>query len=69
MIRKFVEGVMHGFLNSQVVIKRRANCIILVFLVAKEADLTKFYFLLGFTERLLTQLLGCIVKVEPQSAY
>jgi len=68
MIRKFVEGVMHEFLKSEVVIKRRANKIILVFLVSIYGDLRKFYFLVGFTEKLLTELLGCIVKVEVQSS-
>lgn len=68
MIRKFVEGVMHGFLESEVVIKRRANRIILVFLVSIHEDIRKFYFLVGFTEKLLTELLGCIVKVEAQSS-
>lgn len=68
MIRKFVEGVMHGFLESEVVIKRRANRIILIFLVSIHEDIRKFYFLVGFTEKLLTELLGCIVKVEAQSS-
>ncbi|XP_020625517.1 28S ribosomal protein S24-A, mitochondrial-like [Orbicella faveolata] len=67
MIRKFVEGVMHEFVESEVVIKRRANNIILVFLVSIYGDVKKFYFLVGFTEKLLTELLGCIVKVEAQS--
>lgn len=69
MIRKFVEGVMHGFLSSEVVIKRKANRISVVFLVSKDQDLVKFYFLVGFTEKLLTELFGCVVKIEPQSVY
>lgn len=69
MIRKFVEGVLHDFLKSEVVIKRKANRINLVFIVSKEGDLTKFYFLVGFTEKLLSELLGCVVKIEPQSAF
>ena len=69
MIRKFVDGVMHGFVQSEVVIKRKANRISLVFLVSKELDIVKFYFLVGFTEKLLTELLGCVVKIEPQSVY
>ena len=67
MIRKLVEGVMHEFLESEVVIKRRANIIIVVFLVSIYGDLKKFYFLVGFIEKLLTEHLGCIVKVEAQS--
>lgn len=67
MIRKFVEGVMHEFLESEVVIKRKANNITLLFLVSIYGDVKKFYFLVGFTEKLLTELLGCIVKVEAQS--
>lgn len=69
MIRKFVQGVMHGFVQSEVVIKRKANRISLVFLVTKEVDIVKFYFLQGFTEKLLTELLGCVVKIEPQTVY
>ena len=67
MIRKFVGGVMHDYLKSEVVIKRKANRITLAFLVSKEGDIVKFYFLLGFAEKLLSQLLGCVVKIEPQT--
>ena len=69
MIRKFVEGVFHDFLKSEVVIKRKANRISLVFIVSKEEDLVKFYFLMGFTQKLLSELLGCLVKIEAQSAF
>jgi len=69
MIRKFVEGVFHDFLKSEVVIKRKANRVSLVFIVSKEGDLVKFYFLMGFTEKLLSELLGCLVKIEAQSAF
>ena len=68
MIRKFVEGVMHGFVKSEVVIKRKANCINIVFLVPPIENLPKFYFLVAFTETLLTEMLECIVKVEAQSS-
>lgn len=67
MIRKFVEGVMHEYLVSEVVIKRKANRINIVFLVPPVMNLPKFYFLVGFTETLLTEMLECIVKVECQS--
>lgn len=67
MVRKFVEGVMHEYLVSEVVIKRKANRINIVFLVPPVMNLPKFYFLVGFTETLLTEMLECIVKVECQS--
>lgn len=68
MIRKLVEGVMHEYLVSEIVIKRRANCINIVFLVPPVVNLPKFYFLVGFTETLLTEMLECVVKLECQSS-
>ena len=69
MIRKFVEGVFYDLLVSDIVVKRKDNRIAIVFLVKKEVDIAKFYFLVGFSEKLLTELLGCLVKVEAQTRF
>ena len=68
MIRKFIEGTFYEMLVSNIVVKRQLNQIkISIFVNAKGTTVHKVYFLVGFTERLLTHLLGCIVKMEVMS--
>ena len=69
MIRKFIDGAFYDLLTSDIVIKRKDNRITVVFLVKKEIDIAKFYFLVGFSEKLLTELMGCLVKVEAQTKF
>lgn len=64
MLRKFIEGVFYELLISDIVIKRRDNQIIIAFYAAGAQGPMKLYFLVGFCERLLTELFGCIVKLE-----
>ncbi|CAB3986042.1 28S ribosomal S24-A, mitochondrial-like [Paramuricea clavata] len=64
MIRKFIEGVFYELLVSDIVIKRRDNQIIITFYAAGQQDSIKTYFLVGFCERLLSEMFGCIVKLE-----
>jgi hypothetical protein len=64
MIRKFIEGVFYELLVSDIVIKRRDNQIIIAFYAAGQQDSIKTYFLVGFCERLLSEMFGCIVKLE-----
>ena len=68
MIRKFIEGTFYEMLVSNIVVKRQLNQIkISIFVNAKGTTVHKVYFLVGFTERLLTHLLGCFVKMEVMS--
>ena len=67
MIRKFIEGVFYELLLSDIVIKRRDNQIIIAFYAAGQQGTIKMYFLVGFCERLLSEMFGCIVKLEVAS--
>ena len=68
MIRKFIEGTFYELLVSDVIVKRTLNQItISIFVNAKGTTVHKVYFLLGFSERLLSHLLGCVVKMEIMS--
>ena len=64
MLRKFIGGVFYELLLSDIVIKRRDNQIIIAFYAAGPQGPIKLYFLVGFCERLLSELFGCIVKLE-----
>lgn len=69
VIRRMIQGMWPGLLASEVIIKRRANMIILNYFVLRRIDVpvTKVYFLIGFTEEILSCLLKSIVKVEIQT--
>ncbi|EDO36976.1 predicted protein, partial [Nematostella vectensis] len=67
MIRKYIEGVFYDELDSDIIVKRRDNRIIISFLVNRETDINKFYFLTSFSEKILSEAFGCIVKFEPQA--
>lgn len=66
-IRKFVHGTWPRLLASDVIIKRRANQIIVSFMAIRMTAPTKFYFLIGYTEEILSYVLKCIVKLEIQT--
>lgn len=68
MIRKFIEGTFYEMLLSDVIIKRTLNQItISIYVYAKGTTVHKVYFLLGFSEKLLSHLFGCVVKMEIMS--
>ena len=67
MIKKFIEGTFYERITSDIIIKRRLNEIIIAFFVTgrgQEGTTAKVYFLKAFTEKLLSEMMGCIVKVE-----
>lgn len=67
MIRNFIEGTFYERITSDVVIKRRLNEIVIVFFVTgrgQEGSTAKVYFLKAFAEKLLSQMMGCLVRVE-----
>ncbi len=66
-IRKFMYGTWHGLFVSDVIIKRRHNIVIIAGLVNQSVFPRKYYFLLGYTEEMLSTLLKRPVKVEIQS--
>lgn len=66
-IRKFVTGTWHGLFLSEIIIKRRANMIIIGGLITRSLLPRKVYFLLGYTEEILSYILKCPVKMELQT--
>ncbi|XP_063301618.1 small ribosomal subunit protein uS3m [Pelobates fuscus] len=66
-IRKFIFGTFHGCLANEIVIKRRANLISICAIFIRKLPPQKFYFLIGYTEMLLSFLYKCPVKMEVQT--
>ncbi|XP_072259036.1 small ribosomal subunit protein uS3m [Pyxicephalus adspersus] len=66
-IRKFMYGTFHGCLANEIVIKRRANMIVICAIIIQKFAPNKFYFLIGYTETLLSYLFKCPVKLEIQT--
>ncbi|XP_057311838.1 28S ribosomal protein S24-A, mitochondrial-like [Hydractinia symbiolongicarpus] len=67
MITKLIEGTFYDRITSDVIIKRRLNEIVICFFVTgrgQEGTTAKVYFLKAFTEKLLSEMMGCIVKIE-----
>ncbi|XP_042200405.1 28S ribosomal protein S24, mitochondrial [Callorhinchus milii] len=66
-IRKFIYGTFHGCLANEIVIKRRANLVLICAVFVQKLPPQKFYFLIGYTEALLTFLYKCPVKMQVQT--
>ncbi|NP_001016526.1 28S ribosomal protein S24, mitochondrial [Xenopus tropicalis] len=66
-IRRFIFGTFHGCLANEIVIKRRANLLIICAIFIRKLPAQKFYFLIGYTETLLSVLYKCPVKMEVQT--
>ena len=66
-IRRFMFGTWHSMFLTKVVIKRRANIIIIAGLLSRRVAPTKIYFLTGYTEEILGHLLKCPIKLELQT--
>ncbi|KAM9306330.1 small ribosomal subunit protein uS3m [Pholidichthys leucotaenia] len=66
-IRKFIFSTFHGCLADEVVIKRRGNLLIVCALMLQKLLPHKFYFLIGYSETLLSHLYKCPVKLEIQT--
>ncbi|XP_064619404.1 small ribosomal subunit protein uS3m-like isoform X2 [Lineus longissimus] len=66
-IRKFVEGTFPRLFQSQIIIKRRHNVVYIGGLVFQGISARKMYFLVGYTEELLSYFLKCPVKMEIQT--
>ncbi|XP_067430813.1 small ribosomal subunit protein uS3m [Thunnus thynnus] len=63
-IRRFMFGTFHGCLANEVVIKRRGNMLTVCALMLQKLPPQKFYFLIGYSESLLSHFYKCPVKLE-----
>lgn len=66
-IRKFMTGTWHGLFASEVIIKRQHNIIRIAGVLSRNVSARKMYFLIGYTEELLSFWLQCPVKLEFQT--
>ena len=63
-IRSFITGTWHKCFLSEIIIKRRANAIYISGVVHQIISPRKYYFLIGYTEEMLSLLLKCPVKMD-----
>ncbi|CAL8140929.1 unnamed protein product [Orchesella dallaii] len=66
-IRRFLTGTWHNLFVSEILIKRQANMIRIAGLVVRSIPPRKMYFLIGYTEELLSYWIQCPVKLELQT--
>ncbi|KAK1334698.1 hypothetical protein QTO34_004264 [Cnephaeus nilssonii] len=66
-LRKFMLGTFPGCLADQLVLKRRANQVEICALVLRQLPAHKFYFLVGYSETLLSHFYKCPVRVHLQT--
>ncbi|XP_056146504.1 28S ribosomal protein S24, mitochondrial isoform X2 [Lampris incognitus] len=66
-IRRFIFGTFHGCQANELVIKRRGNMLIVCALMLQKLPPQKFYFLIGYSESLLSHFYKCPVKLEIQT--
>lgn len=66
-IRKFIGGTFHSLVCSEVIIKRQFNHIRIAFLCRRGIPPTKIYFLIGYTEELLSNFMQCPITLELQT--
>lgn len=66
-IRKFMTGTWHALVLSEVIIKRQFNHIRVAAIIRQAVSPRKMYFLIGYTEELLSYWLQCPVTLELQT--
>ncbi|KAK0169413.1 hypothetical protein PV328_012082 [Microctonus aethiopoides] len=66
-IRRFMFGTWHNVFVSEVIIKRQHNIIRIAGIIQRNLAARKLYFLIGYTQELLSYWLQCPVKMELQS--
>jgi len=66
-IRKFITGTFHNLVCSEVIIKRQFNHIRIAFISYQGISPRKVYFLIGYTEELLSYWLQCPITLEIQT--
>ena len=65
-VRKFVLGTWHKIWLSEVVIKRRHNDLLICGIICPLPSVKTVYFLIGYTEELLSHFFKLNVKVQVQ---
>lgn len=65
-IRKFITGTWYKLWLSEVVVKRQHNNITVCGIVCPLPTISTIYFLIGYSETLLSHLLKSNVRVEVQ---
>ncbi|XP_055902640.1 28S ribosomal protein S24, mitochondrial [Eupeodes corollae] len=66
-IRKFMNGTWHALVCSEVIIKRQYNHIRIAAIIRQGITARKMYFLIGYTEEMLSNWLQCPVTLEIQT--
>lgn len=66
-IRRFMTGTWHSLFVSEIIIKRQHNIIRIAGIVRQAVSPRKMYFLIGYTEELLSFWLQCPIKLELQT--
>ncbi|XP_005396747.1 PREDICTED: 28S ribosomal protein S24, mitochondrial isoform X2 [Chinchilla lanigera] len=66
-LRKFMMGTFPGCLADQVVLKRQANQIEICALLLRQLPAHKVYFLVGYSETLLSYFYKCPVRLHLQT--
>ncbi|KAJ8286143.1 hypothetical protein GJAV_G00035010 [Gymnothorax javanicus] len=66
-LRRFMYGTFHNCLADELVIKRRGNILVVCMLLTQKLQPLKYYFLIGYTETLLSHFYKCPVKLEVQT--
>lgn len=66
-IRRFVTGTWQNLFVSEIIIKRQHNMIRVAGIVVRAIPPRKMYFLIGYTEELLSYWLQCPLKLELQT--
>lgn len=66
-MRRFLRGTWHNLFLSEIIIKRQHNIIRIAGIVERAIHARKMYFLIGYTEELLSHWLQCPVKLELQT--
>ncbi|XP_037946322.1 28S ribosomal protein S24, mitochondrial [Teleopsis dalmanni] len=66
-LRKFMVGTWHDLICSEVIIKRQHNMIRIAVIIRQAISARKMYFLIGYTEELLSYWMQCPVTLELQT--
>ena len=66
-LRKFMLGTFPGCLAEQLILKRQANQVEICALVLRQLPAHKFYFLVGYSETLLSHFHKCPVRLHLQT--
>ncbi|NXG40340.1 RT24 protein, partial [Dromaius novaehollandiae] len=66
-LRKFLYGTFPGCLANEVVLKRRANLLVVCLVLVQSLAPSKLYFLIGYAETLLSHFYKCPVRLEVQT--